>query len=313
MFALKQSEKLTDEERSKKKVNLPRYYAKNGLAPIYYTNQALSRKSFNEEGAIHFAGTDLKIKLDSNLLPEITQFSQINQVRIIPFTRNDKNESLSDLLEEYCSNSNPDSKADKQPLFMVEIVYTAPLTIQRCNNKSLNLQYETKIIKKVRKKDNKAYDIEKVELVEVNYTDEFLQSVAGIDQNLDQLAVSVVTDETTAFTYDIKYLKSVNQYWSEAKKKAKLQDEISHEEKVLEKLKDSLELKIIEGDGSKSKLIEAINKKQILIKRLKNKIKRITTKRNRKIDNYVHQLSRKLINHLSQLGVKNIVLRYGKM
>ena len=299
-FALKQSEKLNDDQ--KKKVNLPKYYAKNGLAPIYYTSQALSRKSFNEEGVIHFAGTDLKIKLDFNLLPEITNFSQINQVRIIPSTRNDKNKSLSDLLEEYCSGTVDLS----QSLFKVEIVYTAPLTEQRKNNQSLNLRYEKKIIKKVRKKDNTVYEIEKEELVEVSYAEEFLKSVAGIDQNLDQLAIGiVVSGETTAFTYDIKYLKSVNQHWN--KKKAKLQEEISHEEKLLEKLKDK---KIIEGDSFKPKLLEAINKKQILIKRLKNKIKRITTKRNRKIDNYVHQLSQKLINHLSQLGVKNIV--YGK-
>ena len=297
-FSLKQSEKLTVEQ--KKKVNLPRYYAKNGLAPIYYTNQALSRKSFNEEGVIHFAGTDLKIKLDQSL--KITQFSQINQVRIIPATRNDKNKSLSDLLEEYCSGNNNLA----QPLFKVEIVYTAPLTEQRKSNQSLNLRYEKKIIQKVRKKDNTVYEIEKEELVEVSYAEEFLQSVAGIDQNLDQLAIGIVTaGKTTAFTYDIKYLKSVNQHWN--KKKAKLQEEISHEEKLLEKLKDK---KIIEGDSFKPKLLEAISQKQILIKRLKNKIKRITTKRNRKIDNYVHQLSRKLINHLSQLGVKNII--YGK-
>ena len=298
-FALKQSEKLTDDQ--KKKVNLPGYYAKNGLAPIYYTSQALSRKSFNEEGVIHFAGTDLKIKLDLATLPEITQFSQINQVRIIPSTRNDKNKSLSDLLEEYCSNPATPNFA---PLFKVEIVYTAPLTEQRKSNQSLGLRYETKIIQKVRKKDNTVYEIEKEELVEVSYAEEFLKSVAGIDQNLDQLAIGIVASgETTAFTYDIKYLKSVNQHWN--KKKAKLQEEISHEEKKLEKLKDK---KII--DGSKPELIEAINKKQILIKRLKNKIKRITTKRNHKIDNYVHQLSQKLINHLSQLGVKNII--YGK-
>ena len=277
---------------------MPRYYAKNGLTPIYYTSQALSRKSFNEEGVIHFAGTDLKIKLDKTLatLPEITQFSQINQVRIIPSTRNDKNKSFSDLLEEYCS----ENTSQKLPLFTIEIVYTALLTEQRKKNQSLNLRYETKIIQKVRKKDNTVYEIKKEELVEVSYAEEFLQSVAGIDQNLDQLAIGIVTaSETTAFTYDIKYLKSVNQHWN--KKKAKLQEEISYEEKKLEKLKDK---KIIEGDNFKSKSLEAINKKQILIKQLKNKIKRITTKRNRKIDNYVHQLSRKLINHLSQLGGK---------
>ena len=309
-FALKQSEKLTDEQ--KKKVNLPRYYAKNGLVPIYYTSQALSQKSFNEEGVIHFAGTDLKIKLDFASHPEITQFSQINQVRIIPSTRNDKNKSLSDLLEEYCSGNAEIDQASLASLFKVEIVYTAPLTVQRCNNQSLDLRYETKIIQKVRKKDNTVYEIEKVELVEVNYTEEFLQSVAGIDQNLDQLAVGLVTKEkTTAFTYDIKYLKSVNQYWN--KEKAKLQEEISKQEKLLEELKDE---KIIESDSHKSDNInvknieEEIKEKKVLIKQLKNKVKRITTKRNHKIDNYVHQLSRKLINHLSQLGVKNII--YGK-
>lgn len=58
---------------------------------------------------------------------------------------------------------------------------------------------------------------------------------------------------------------------------------------------------------SVSRLIEDT---RTLIKRLKNKIKKITKKRNRQIDNYIHQLSRKLINHLSQLGVQNII--YGK-
>ena len=121
----------------------------------------------------------------------------------------------------------------------------------------------------------------------------------------------VTPEETTAFNYDIKYLKSVNQHWN--KEKAKLQEEISKQEKLLEELKDK---KIIEDDSSKSehdnvkKIEEDIKDKKVLIKQLKNKIKRITTQRNRKINNYTHQLSRKLINHLLKLGVKNIV--YGK-
>ena len=298
-LALKQSKKLTDEQ--KKKVKFPRYYSKNGLVPIYYTNQALSKTSFNQEGVIHFSETDLKIKLDQASLSEIAHFGQINQVRIVPSNKNHKDKRLSDLLEEYSTGD------IDQPLFTVEIVYTAPLTEQRKNNQSLNLRYETKIIQKVRKKDNTVYEIEKEELVEVSYAEDFLKSVAGIDQNLDQLAVGLILDnqETLAFNYDIKYLKSVNQYWN--KKKAKLQEEISHEEKKLEKL-TQLREKLM--GGSKSKLLEDIQYKKILIKRLKNKIKRITTKRNRKINNFIHQLSRKLINHLLQLGVKNII--YGK-
>ena len=227
-FSLKQSKKLTDEERSKKKVNLPKYYTKNGLVPIYYTNQALSQKSFNEEGVIHFAGTDLKIKLDSATIPEIIHFSQINQVRIIPSTKNDKNKKLSDLLEEYCSGDS--NQLSFAPLFTVEIVYTATLTKQRISNQSLNLRYETKITQKVRKKDNKVYEIKTQELVEMSYTEEFLKSVAGIDQNLDQLAVGIVLDnqETLTLNYDIKYLKSVNHHWN--KQKARLQEEISKQE-----------------------------------------------------------------------------------
>ena len=297
-FALKQSEKLTEKER--KKVNLPRYYSKNGLIPVYYTSQAISKKAFNKERIIHFSGTDLKIKLDEILLQEIKSFSQINQVRIVPSTRNDKNQHLSDLL-------------NKRDLFTIEIVYTVPKSEKRISeaNKSLELLYRTSVLHKINKKTNKIATIEKEELVGVRYTEElrFLKSVAGIDQNLDQLAVGIVLDkqETLAFNYDIKYLKSVNQYWN--KRKAKLQEEISKQEKLLEKLKyaklDFYQTFLTEY--TTSRLIEDT---KILIKKLKNKIKRITTKRNRKIDNYTHQLSRKLINHLSELGVKNII--YGK-
>ena len=294
-FSLKQSDKLTEEER--KKVNLPRYYSKNGLIPVYYTNQALSKKAFDKEGVLNFSGTDLKIKLDESLLQEIKNFSQINQVRIVPSTRNDKNQQLSDLL-------------NKRDLFTIEIVYTVPISehSKRTNNKSLELLYRTKVIHKINKKTNKIATIKTKELVEARYTEDFLKSVAGIDQNLDQLAIGVITtDETLAFNYDIKYLKSVNQYWN--KQKAKLQEEISKQEKLLEELKyaklDFYQTFLTEY--TTSRLIEDT---KILIKKLKNKIKRITTQRNRKIDNYTHQLSRKLINHLSELGVKNIV--YGK-
>ena len=290
-FALKQSEKLTEEER--KKVNLPRYYSKNGLVPVYYTSQAISKKAFNKEGIIHFSGTDLKIKLDESLFQEIKSFSQINQVRIVPSTRNDKNQQLSDLL-------------NKRDLFTIEIVYTVPSS---SNNKNLELLYRTSVIHRINKKTNKIATIETEELVEARYTEDFLKSVAGIDQNLDQLAVGIVLDnqKTLSFNYDIKYLKSVNQYWN--KRKAKLQEEISKQEKLLDELKYA-KLDFYQTFLTEYSVSRLIEDTKLLIKRLKNKIKKITKKRNRKIDNYIHQLSRKLINHLSELGVKNII--YGK-
>ena len=51
-FGRKQSKKLTDEE--KKKVNLPKYYTKNGLVVVTFTNQALSKTAFNKEGVINY-------------------------------------------------------------------------------------------------------------------------------------------------------------------------------------------------------------------------------------------------------------------
>ena len=299
-FSLKESEKLTDEQ--KKKVNLPHYYSKNGLVVVTYTNQAISKKAFNKEGVLHLSGTDLKIKLDRATLPEITHFGQINQVRIVPSTKNHKDKRLSDLLDEYCVGD------VKQPLFTLEIVYTIPTSEKRKNNKSVNLRYETKKIEKIDKKTNEVYTIEKEELVEVRYTEDFLQSVAGIDQNLNQLAVGVVTsEETTAFNYDLKYLKSINQYWN--KKKAKLQADISYQKQLLRELKDE-KLDFYQTfltEHTASRLISSV---EILLKKLQNKLKRLTTKRNNKIKNYTHQLSHKLITHLSKLGVKNIV--YGK-
>ena len=301
-FALKQSEKLDEEQR--KKVNLPRYYTKNGLVVVTYTNQALSKTAFNKEGVIHLSGTNLTINRD--VFPEIKHFSQINQVRIVPTIKNDKDKTLSDLLEYYYDST---GKANKQPLFTIEIVYTVPTSEKRKNNQSLQLFYRTKVIHRINKKTNKIAIIETEELAEARYTEEFLQSVAGIDQNLDQLAVGYVSEngETNAFTYDIKYLKSVNHYWN--KQKAKLQAEISFQKQLLWELKYAkLDFyKIFLTEYSVSRLIES---EEIRLRKLKNKLKRMTTKRNYKINNYTHQLSRKLINHLSQLGVKNIV--YGK-
>ena len=297
-FALKQSEKLTNEER--KRVNLPRYYSKNGLVIVIYTNQAISKKAFHEDGVIHLSGTNLKI--NRSLFPEIKEFSQINQVRIVPTTKNEKNKPLSDLLEEYYSGKSC------QSLFTIEIVYTVPLSDKRRNNKSLELLYRTSIIHKINRKTNKIATIEKEELVEARYTEDFLSSVVGIDQNLDHLAVGGISqEETLAFTYDTKYLKSVNQNWN--KQKAKIQAQISYHKQLLWELKYAklYFYKTFLTEYSVSRLIEDT---EIAIKKLHNQLKHITTKRNHKITNYIHQLSRKLINHLSQLGVKNII--YGK-
>ena len=220
----------------------------------------------------------------------------------MPSSRNDKNIPLPDLL------------LDPDFHFTIEIVYTAPLTETRKSNQSLHVLYET-VVKKKNKK-NEVYTKYDEEIAEVYGTSEFMQSVAGIDQNLDQLSVGLITDEsgTSAFNYNIKYLKSVNQYWN--KRKAELQAEIHYQEERLHNLKNEDDYGNVKELGYyKSFLTDytvsrLIGDTEILIKKLKNKVKKLTTKRNQKIDNYTHQLSRKLITHLSELGVKNVI--YGK-
>ena len=94
---------------------------------------------------MHFSGTGLKIKLDDSLLKEIKSFSQINQVRIVPSTRNDQNKRLSDLLNE-------------RDLFTIEIVYTAPVSEKRSNNKSLELFYRMSVIHKINPRSKNKQD-----------------------------------------------------------------------------------------------------------------------------------------------------------
>ena len=294
--ALKQSEKLTDAQ--KRQVKLPKYYAQHGLTVVIFDSQALYKKAFDKEGVLQLSGTDLKIKRER--FPEIKDFSQIDQVRIVPSSRNDKNKTLSELL------------SDPHFYFTVEIVYSLPLSEARKNNHSLHVLHETVPAKEIKGK----YTKPKEQIAEIYGTSEFMQSVAGIDQNLDQLSVGLITDEngTSAFNYDIKYLKSVNQYWN--KKKAELQAEIHYQETLLYNLKNEDDYGNVKELGYyKSFLTEytvsrLIGDTEILIKKLKNKVKKLTTKRNQKVDNYTHQLSRKLINHLVELGVKNII--YGK-
>ena len=61
---------------------------------VTYDSTALSKKAFDKEGVLLLSGTDLKIKRE--LFPEIKDFSQIDQVRIVPSSRNDNNKKLSD-------------------------------------------------------------------------------------------------------------------------------------------------------------------------------------------------------------------------
>lgn len=154
-FALKQSDKLTEEE--KRRIKLPQY--KQYFSPVIYTQQALYKQTYTKKGLIHLSGTDIQFK--SNL-----DFNQICQVRIVPLRKN-KIESF--MLSEHD--------------FRIEVVYNADLTKLK-NNTAVKLH--KKLIENISSK-GKEYIKEEIDSIKINTQ---AQHFIGIDQNLDGLVTS---------------------------------------------------------------------------------------------------------------------------
>lgn len=97
----------------------------------------------------------------------------------------------------------------------------------------------------------------------------------AIDLGLNNLA-AVVSDQqdVTPILISGRILKSINQYYN--KKKAELQSKLSN------------------GKKTSHKLISLVNK------------------RNRKVDNYMHKVSKYIINHAITNGIGNIIIGYNK-
>nr|DAQ30508.1 MAG TPA: endonuclease [Caudoviricetes sp.]DAU13332.1 MAG TPA: endonuclease [Caudoviricetes sp.] len=96
---------------------------------------------------------------------------------------------------------------------------------------------------------------------------------AAIDLGLNNLA-TIVTNISSPIIINGKPLKSINHHWN--KRKAKLQ----------------------------SKLPKGV--------RTSKQIKQITNKRNRRINNYLHQTSRALVNELRKLSISKVVIGSNK-
>lgn len=80
----------------------------------------------------------------------------------------------------------------------------------------------------------------------------------------------------------------------------KLKNEINIIEKKLNKQQEQEEKENLQK-------INQIEQIKVKIQKLKNKIRKHTTYRNNYIENFVHQLSRKLINQLHSLNVRNVI------
>jgi putative transposase len=116
--------------------------------------------------------------------------------------------------------------------------------------------------------------------VEVGYEQEYEYktdgNTAAIDLGINNLATMVFTDHTPII-YNGKPLKSVNQYYN----------------KRLAELKSKQDL-----SGGKRKIT--------------NRIKRLHTKRNNKVKDHMHKVSREITNQLVSSGVTTLVVGYNK-
>lgn len=284
-FGLIKSEKLTQEEKNK--IKLPRYYPSNkfkpdGLTVVAFTNQAISKKSF-QQGKILLSGTGLEIELSQfKMIHKLMEqnkfdFNHIQQVRIIPKSRH----------------------FDKNHFFKIEIIYAKKLNRENNTVQYFEGQIENNpadILNYTDKGKFKQYN--KFALLEGDFSE-----FAAIDVNVNDLAV--VTRENSTL-WNLKPIKSINQSWN--KKVAKWKSQLDFYKNQLSLIK-----LLAETDNNpltKETIQLIVDESKLKIKKLTNRIKRITTKRNRCIESFIHKLSRQLINHLYQLGVRNII--FGK-
>lgn len=207
----------------------PKYYKKGQLAPVIYTNQAVSKKMFNQQGLIQLSQTHLFLK--SGI---IKQFDQINCVRIVPSKQLKNSTQLKgnqqlikghfQLLAEKENNFEKLAELEKNYLvqlydedFWIEIVYTSQISSKRLANQTIKL-IEDKIVTSV--VDKKTQQEKQKETI-VQHLEGNFNHFAAIDINLNALAIAT---QEKSFLYSLKPLKSKNHFWN--KKCAKIQSQI---------------------------------------------------------------------------------------
>lgn len=131
----------------------------------------------------------------------------------------------------------------------------------------------------------------------------------GLDVNLNQLAIAYFNktiQQEKSFLISLKHIKSVN--WHYNYKKAKLQ-------KIVDQLKE--QLKNIPYNFKFSYLTEEtqhdiIEQLKINIEKIKNKIKKLTTKRNKQMDVALHKISKKLVEQLNLFSINTLIIGKNK-
>lgn len=141
--------------------------------------------------------------------------------------------------------------------------------------------------------------------------------VASIDLGLNNLATLVTNFDTKPMIYSGKKLKSINHYYNYkillAQKELNLkQNHIKLHNKV-KRAKTALEMKSLYDNNIEqfNKLIEK-NQSKRLNQYTSNKIKRLWLKRDNKINNELHKISKSIINYCLKHNVKTLVIGHNK-
>lgn len=265
-----------------KPVKLPHYLDKDGLFITPFSSQRLVKSTFIKEGLIHLSNTEIKIKHAK--FDNLEKFNCIKQVRIVPKAKT----------------------KTKNTEFTIEIVRTLfPYEKQQIKERQLLLKSNKTIIEQTKTfKDIKSYKTFKAFQINLDEA-----NLAGLDVNLNQLTIAYFDKQNKkdeSFLINLKPLKSIN--WCYNYKKAKLQ-------KILDKLKERL--KDIPYNFKFSNLTEEtqhdiIELLKININKITNKIKKLTTRRNKQIQVALHKISKKLIDKLNTFSINTLIIGKNK-
>lgn len=300
-----------------KPVKLPHYLDKEGLFVVPFSFQRLVKTTFVKEGLIHLSNTEIKIK--HTKFDNLEKFNCIKQVRLVPKskTKTKNTEFTIEIVRTLFPHEKQKIK-EKQFLFnsnqaIIQQIQTFP----KLDNNNCPVFKEKVVCKRGRKKENeilnnKAFKkiIEQVfehkRVYQINLDE---ANLAGLDVNLNQLAIAYFDKQNKkdeSFLINLKPLKSIN--WCYNYKKAKLQ-------KILDKLKN--QLKDIPYNFKFSNLTEEtqheiIKLLKINIEKITNKIKKLTTRRNKQIQVALHKISKKLIDKLNTFSINTLIIGKNK-
>lgn len=165
---------------------------------------------------------------------------------------------------------------------------------------------------------HKSFKIEVIYEKKVNQNNDLDDNkIASIDLGVNNLATLVTNFDTQPIIYNGKKLKSINHYYNYkillAQKELNLKQNHIKLNNRLKKAKTALEMKSLYDNNIEqfNKLIEN-NQNKRLNQYTTNKIKQLWLKRENKMNNELHKISRSIINYCIYYNISKIIVGHNK-